>query len=119
MSWRGMVAAVVAVGVLATLTGAVWALRSGEGDPSGALAAEPVDYVALGDSYSAGPMIPVVREDAAQMAALQIQAEHGAALADSPEEFEFALEKYVTKQVRQPKRLITRMVAFSHGMMEE
>ena len=44
-------------------------------------------------------LYPVVREDAAQMAALQIQAEHGAALADSPEEFESALETYVTKQV--------------------
>ena len=29
-----------------------------------ALVETPVDYVALGDSYSAGPLIPVVREDA-------------------------------------------------------
>lgn len=64
MSWRGMVSAVVVVGVLATLTGAVWALRSGEDAPSDALVETPVDYVALGDSYSAGPLIPVVREDA-------------------------------------------------------
>jgi len=44
-------------------------------------------------------LYPVVREDAAQLAALQIQAEHGAALVDSPEEFESALEQYLTKQV--------------------
>ena len=42
----------------------------------------------------------MVREDAAQLAALQIQAEHGAALVESPEEFESALEQYLTKPVR-------------------
>ncbi len=62
MSWRGMVSAAVVVGVLAALTGAVWALRSDEDTPPDALAETPVDYVALGDSYSAGPLIPVVRE---------------------------------------------------------
>ena len=45
-------------------------------------------------------LYPVVREDAAQMAALQIQAEFGAALAGSPEEFETAMEQYLTKQAR-------------------
>ena len=42
----------------------------------------------------------MVREDAAQMAALQIQAEHGASLVDRTEEFESAMEQYLTKQVR-------------------
>ena len=45
-------------------------------------------------------MYPVVREDAAQMAALQMQAEHGPALAGDPDGFEDALGKVVTKQVR-------------------
>ena len=43
-------------------------------------------------------MYPVVREDAAQMAALQMQAEHGPALAEDPEAFEASLEKVLTKQ---------------------
>ena len=46
------------------MTGAVWTLRSGEDAPSDALVETPFDYVALGDSDSAGPLIPVVREDA-------------------------------------------------------
>jgi len=45
-------------------------------------------------------MYPVVREDAAQMAALQMQAEHGPALAKDPEAFEASLEKVLTKQAR-------------------
>ena len=45
-------------------------------------------------------MYPVVREDAAQMAALQMQAEHGPALAEDPEAFEASLEKVLTKQAR-------------------
>ena len=64
MSWRGMVASVVVVGVLATLAGVLWAGRNGDEAPSLGLPEVSVDYVALGDSYSAGPLIPVVREDA-------------------------------------------------------
>jgi hypothetical protein len=41
----------------------------------------------------------VIREDAAQMCALQMQAEHGPSLASDPEAFEAALEKYMVKQV--------------------
>lgn len=44
-------------------------------------------------------LYPVVREDAAQMAALQIQEEYSSALADSPEEFETAMERYLNTQV--------------------
>lgn len=45
----------VAVGVVA--------LRPGE--PGPAAAPEPVDYVALGDSFSAGPLVPEARDDPA------------------------------------------------------
>lgn len=43
---------------------------------------------------------PVIREDAAQMCALQMQAEHGPTLASDSAGFEAALEKYMVKQVR-------------------
>ena len=43
---------------------------------------------------------PVIREDAAQMCALQMQAEHGPTLASDAAGFEAALEKYMVKQVR-------------------
>lgn len=43
---------------------------------------------------------PVIREDAAQMCALQMQAEHGPTLASDTAGFEAALEKYMVKQVR-------------------
>lgn len=44
---------------------------------------------------------PVVREDAAQMCALQIQAEYGPTLIDNDEAIMQCIEtKYVTKQVR-------------------
>uniref|UniRef100_A0A061QQX7 Kinesin-like calmodulin binding protein n=1 Tax=Tetraselmis sp. GSL018 TaxID=582737 RepID=A0A061QQX7_9CHLO len=42
---------------------------------------------------------PVVREDAAQMCALQIQAESGSSLLDSEEAIAANIEKYITKQV--------------------
>ncbi len=42
---------------------------------------------------------PVIREDAAQMCALQMQAEHGPTLASDSAGFEAALEKYMVKQV--------------------
>jgi len=41
----------------------------------------------------------VIREDAAQMCALQMQAEHGPTLASDSAGFEAALEKYMVKQV--------------------
>ncbi len=42
---------------------------------------------------------PVVRDDAAQMCALQMQAECGPNLLDTPDALDFAIEKYVVKQV--------------------
>jgi hypothetical protein len=41
----------------------------------------------------------VVREDAAQMAALQMQAEYGPTLLDNPESLEPAFERFIAKQV--------------------
>ena len=43
---------------------------------------------------------PVVREDAAQMCALQMQAEGGPAAVDGPEGLEAAIERFVHKQAR-------------------
>ena len=43
---------------------------------------------------------PVVREDAAQMASLQMQAEAGSCMLDAPELVEGAVERFVTKQAR-------------------
>ncbi len=42
---------------------------------------------------------PVVREDAAQMCALQMQAECGPAMLDNPDALETAIERFVHKQV--------------------
>lgn len=42
---------------------------------------------------------PVVREDAAQMCALQMQAEAGPTMLDSPEALETAIERFIHKQV--------------------
>ncbi len=56
----------VAAGVL-LVAGGGWAVQRG-GDTAAqtdeAVVAEPVDYVALGDSYTAGPLIPMQRDDA-------------------------------------------------------
>ena len=43
---------------------------------------------------------PVVREDAAQMCALQMQAEGGPTMVDGPDALEIAIERFVHKQVR-------------------
>ena len=43
---------------------------------------------------------PVVKEDAAQMCALQMQAGHASTLMDDDEGIMMCVEKYVTKQVR-------------------
>ncbi len=43
---------------------------------------------------------PVVREDAAQMCALQVQAEYASSLADNEEALLQCIERYITKQVR-------------------
>ena len=43
---------------------------------------------------------PVVREDAAQMCSLQMQAEAGVTMLDAPELVEGAIERFVTKQAR-------------------
>jgi lysophospholipase L1-like esterase len=56
----------VAAGVL-LVAGGGWAVLRGDDAASRTdelLDAEPVDYVALGDSYTAGPLIPPIREDA-------------------------------------------------------
>ena len=42
---------------------------------------------------------PVVREDAAQMCALQMQAEAGPSMLESPESLETAIERFIHKQV--------------------
>ena len=42
---------------------------------------------------------PVVREDAAQMCALQMQAEAGPTMLESPESLETAIERFIHKQV--------------------
>lgn len=42
---------------------------------------------------------PVIREDAAQMCALQMQAEHGASLSGDTAGFEAALEKFMVRQI--------------------
>ena len=42
---------------------------------------------------------PVVREDAAQMCALQVQAEHASTLLENEEALLQCIEKYITKQV--------------------
>lgn len=42
---------------------------------------------------------PVVREDAAQLCALQMQAEYGSSLMDSEDEVAVSIEKYIAKQV--------------------
>eukprot|EP00877_Chromochloris_zofingiensis_P014605 jgi/Chrzof1/9399/Cz04g01170.t1 len=57
-----------------------------------------LSYVQAQHDYLAGNY-PVIREDASQMAALQIQAEHGGSLADDPEEVMAAIERYVTRQL--------------------
>ncbi len=41
----------------------------------------------------------MVREDAAQMCALQMQAECGPAMLDNPDALETAIERFVHKQV--------------------
>ena len=63
MTWRRVVAAVVVVGLLAAAGGLAWAAFRAD-DVTVPSTPEEIDYVALGDSYTAGPLIPVVREDA-------------------------------------------------------
>jgi hypothetical protein len=64
MTWRQIVAAILVVGLVAAAGGLAWsALRAGD-DVNVPNTPESIDYVALGDSYTAGPLIPVVREDA-------------------------------------------------------
>lgn len=57
-----------------------------------------LSYIQAQHDYLAG-QYPVIREDAAQMAALQMQAEHGPTLAGDAAGFEAALEKYMVKQI--------------------
>ena len=55
-------------------------------------------FVQAQHDYLAGNY-PVVREDAAQMCALQMQAEAGPTMLDSPESLETAIERFIHKQV--------------------
>lgn len=57
-----------------------------------------LSYIQAQHDYLQG-QYPVIREDAAQMAALQMQAEYGPTLAADAAGFEAALEKYMVKQV--------------------
>lgn len=57
-----------------------------------------LSYVQAQHDYLQGNY-PVVREDAAQMAALQIQAEHASTLIENDEAILQCIEKYITKQV--------------------
>lgn len=57
-----------------------------------------LSYIQAQHDYLAG-QYPVIREDAAQMAALQMQAEHGPTLGGDAAGFEAALEKYMVKQI--------------------
>ncbi|KAL4451514.1 hypothetical protein ABPG75_007176 [Micractinium tetrahymenae] len=57
-----------------------------------------LSYIQAQHDYLQG-QYPVIREDAAQMCALQMQAEHGPTLGDDPAAFEAALEKYMVKQI--------------------
>jgi hypothetical protein len=52
---------------------------------------------------------PVVMEDAAQMAALQIHAEFGPTLLNDAEAMEGAIERFVTKQVKSSGRQLGRL----------
>ncbi|KXZ52314.1 hypothetical protein GPECTOR_10g946 [Gonium pectorale] len=57
-----------------------------------------LSYVQAQHDYLQGNY-PVVREDASQMCALQIQAEHASTLNDNEEQVLLCIEKYITKQV--------------------
>lgn len=62
MRSRAWVAALVMAVLAIVLAAFVVLLRPGESPPA---APEPVDYVALGDSFSAGPLVPEARSDPA------------------------------------------------------
>jgi hypothetical protein len=57
-----------------------------------------LSYVQAQHDYLQG-QYPVIREDAAQMAALQIQAEHGPTLTNNAAELDAALEHYMIKTI--------------------
>jgi hypothetical protein len=57
-----------------------------------------LSYIQAQHDYLAG-QYPVIREDAAQMAALQVQAEHGPTLAADPAQLEAAIERFMVKSV--------------------
>jgi lysophospholipase L1-like esterase len=64
--WRRVVSLVVVVGLLGAAGGLAWAaLRADDAAlPGVPVEATEIDYVALGDSFTAGPLIPMAREDA-------------------------------------------------------
>jgi hypothetical protein len=57
-----------------------------------------LSYIQAQHDYLAG-QYPVIREDAAQMCALQMHAEYGPTLVGDAQGFEAALEKFMVKQV--------------------
>lgn len=57
-----------------------------------------LSYIQAQHDYLQG-QYPVIREDAAQMAALQMQAEHGPSLASDQSEFDAAIEKFIIKSI--------------------
>ncbi|KAI3437601.1 hypothetical protein D9Q98_000054 [Chlorella vulgaris] len=57
-----------------------------------------LSYIQAQHDYLQG-QYPVIKEDAAQMCALQMQAEYGPTLANDAEGMEAALEKYMVKQI--------------------
>ena len=58
-----------------------------------------LSYIQAQADYLQG-QYPVIREDAAQMCALQMHAEHGSSLLEDQPGFEAALDRYMVKEVR-------------------
>jgi hypothetical protein len=57
-----------------------------------------LSYIQAQHDYLQG-QYPVIREDAAQMCALQLQAEHGPTLAGDQTEFDSAMERYMVRSI--------------------
>lgn len=57
-----------------------------------------LSYIQAQHDYLQG-QYPVIREDAAQMCALQLQAEHGPTLAGDQSEFDAAMERYMVRSI--------------------
>ena len=57
-----------------------------------------LSYIQAQHDYING-QYPVIRDDAAQMCALQIQAEHGPGLENDPKEFDAAIDQFMAKSI--------------------